>query len=303
MSDVAALVFGGRALGQAALGLGCVAAAALLRARGPRALPLFAAAFGPALVIALVAPYGDAYAYARYVLPGLVPFFLLLGSAANDALAHRVPASAGRAQLAVASAITLVALLVALPMVVETATRAHGQHANTYLPMRPLAPFDAPWPGASAFYAQLAREVEARPGITIVEAPALTTRTRHLYRTHQRSHGAHTVLAPLHREFPRIPSGPYVSLTSPAWATASDADYLVVHLDVAREVQRYWDFVYGNPPRVEGPERAYMERHLRYGGLLPPAPPGLIERMSARYGEPIFRDADIVVWALRKDVD
>jgi hypothetical protein len=299
LSDVAALVFGGRSFGQAALVLGILAAAASLRRRRAEALPLLAACLGPALIIALVSPYGGAYAYARYVLPSLVPFLLMLARSI-DLLLERGDASNPKAtQTGVAVAMAAVALWVSWPVVAATANNAHGQHANTYLAMRPLSGFDAKWPGASTFYATLAQEVAARPDLRVVEAPALTTRTRHLYRTHQRQHGATTELAPFRREFPRIPNGPYVSLDRAVAATNLDvADYLIVHLNIAGEVQRYWDFVYGDAIPRDPDDRAYMERHQTYGGLLPPASAGLIDGLEARLGEPVYRDGDVVVWAI-----
>ena len=51
----------------------------MLRKSGHRHPLVLFAALGPPLAIALIRPYGDAYAYARYVMPSLVPFFLLVG--------------------------------------------------------------------------------------------------------------------------------------------------------------------------------------------------------------------------------
>ena len=77
--DVASLIAGSRS---AAIGLGILAvvgAIAALRKPGHRHWLLLFAALGPALTIALIRPYGDAYAYARYVMPGVVPFCGLVG--------------------------------------------------------------------------------------------------------------------------------------------------------------------------------------------------------------------------------
>ena len=67
-------------------------------------------------------------------------------------------------------------------------------------------------------------------------------------------HRVDTSLAPITGEWPRIPRGPYVSLHKPEWRTLADADYLVVHLDIAREVKDYWRFVYEDTvPRLAWP--------------------------------------------------
>ena len=136
--------------------------------------------------------------------------------------------------------------------------------------------------------------------LTLIESPALTTRTRHLYRHYQRSYGADTLLAPLPREFPRIPSGPYLSLEDPERVRQSGADYLVLHLDVADEIARYWRFVYGASPGASASDSAYMQRHQRYGGLLPRPHPALVAHLTEAFGAPVHRDEQIVVWRIAK---
>ena len=304
--DVATLLFGGRALAWAALALGLAAAGGLVVQRGARALPLLAACAGPGIVIALVAPYGDAYAYARYALPSLVPCLLLLGRGVDALLARFADAAAPRISTlsSAASAGLALALYLTGPLGPGALVRAqHAQHGNTYLALRPLPAFDAPWPDAPAFYRTLAERVGVAPGTRVIEAPALTTRTRHLYRAYQRQHGATTVLAPFPREFPRIPSGPYVSLEAQDWIETSRADYLILHLDVGREVLRYWDFVYGTPEAARDADRAYMERHRQFGGPLAPVPPRMLSGLVQQLGEPSYRDQDIVVWTLGPESD
>ncbi len=292
--DVASLL-AGSPQGAGALGLGLVAAAiGIGRDDGTRSLPLLFAVAGPPLTIALIRPYGDAYAYARYILPAVVPAFLLLGR--GLALAARSRPSLGPSGVPLAGAAIAFALWIAGPGLPRAT-----DHANTYLSMLALPAFDAPWPETPAFYLELAALPEAeRAGLRLIEAPALTTRSRHLYRHYQLQHGIPTSLAPLASEFPRIPSGPYVSFHRPGWREASGADYLIVHLDVGREVAGYWRWLYG--PRGPSPrpgDAAFMERHQRYGGPFAQPDPALLSKLWAQLGPPIFNQDGLAVWDLR----
>jgi hypothetical protein len=298
--DVAALLTGHRGASQ----LLCVAALAagvdLLRRRGTRALPLLAACTGPALAIALVRPYGDAYAYARYVLPCVVPLCVLLAEGLAAAARALAPTGEWASRLTVLAGLALSAGLLATgPLTI--ARDAGASHANTYLSLYPLPAFDRAWPDAPSFYASLAAESRSREAeLTLIESPALTTRTRHLYRHYQLMHGARTLLAPLPREFPRIPSGPYLSLEDPERVRQSGADYLVLHLDVVDEIARYWRFVYGAAPGASDSGSAYMQRHERYGGLLARPHPALVAHLTEALGAPVHRDEQIVVWRIAK---
>ena len=98
--DVASLVAGSRE-GAIALGLGLLAAGiGAVRDAGTRSLPLLFAVIGPPITIALIRPYGDAYAYARYILPALVPAYILLGR--GLALAARLRPGLGQSGLPLA---------------------------------------------------------------------------------------------------------------------------------------------------------------------------------------------------------
>ncbi len=292
--DVAALATGSR---MAAIGLGLLAlgaAAGTARARGWRSAPLLAAAFAPPLVIAAVRPYGDAYAYARYLIAALPPLFVL-SAWGLDRLLAAASKRAGERSAWVTAALALILLGAGPPASFLDAT---PQHANTYLGLRTLPAFDAPWPGAPGFYEQLAAE-HASTGTApvLVEVPALTTRTRHLLRQHQRQHGGRTLLGPLPGEFPSIPAGPYVPVHEPGRLESSGADYVVVHLDVSAEIARYWAWVYGaeNAPARPGADAAYLARHERYGGLLPRPDPRLLASLARRFGKPVYVDDSIVV--------
>jgi hypothetical protein len=325
--DVATLLTGNRLAAWTGMVIVLAAIVALLRERGARALPLGMACAGPGITIALVAPYGDAYAYARYVLPCVVPICILIGWG-TSALARRVwqgddptngsidtashddshisastsVAAATRDRTTLAMGIVLAGTMLIAGSQGSRRTD-HGPHANTYLELLPLAAFDRPWADAPAFYHEIAGwPAEEREAIRIIESPALVTRTRHLYRSYQLLHGTQTLLAPFPEEFPLIVEGPYVSLTSPAWLDKARADYLVLHLDIRREVLRYWKTVYQPEDGVptDAATRSYLERHAQFGGLLESAPPGWARVLTARFGEPIHQDEMIAVWALNE---
>ena len=177
------------------------------------------------------------------------------------------------------------------------------EHANTYLSMLGLSAFDMAWPGTPNFYRTLGAQAESEgAGQRLIEVPALTTRARHLYRHYQIQHGASALVAPLPGEFPRISSGPYVSFQRPNWQEEAQADYLVVHLDIAQEIADYWRWLYG--PEGPGPfapeEAAFMERHRVYGGLLPRPNPATLAALQAQLGEPLISDERLRVWKLRR---
>jgi len=294
--DVAGLIGGHRLGGVGLILLGACSAALFVReVRGRSALLLLAVA-GPPLTIALVRPYGDAYAYARYVLPSLVPLCMLAFGGLTMAFAAH-PRRTWGIPLAGAA----LALAIGYPGPLGPGQPRAAEHANTYLSLFPLPAFDARWPGTPTFYHELAqRPADERARMRLIEVPALTTRTRHLYRHYQLQHGVPSLLVPLPGEFPRIPAGPYVAFQRPGWEESAQADYLVVHRDVADEIARYWRWVYG--PGGPGPfadqEAAFMERHRGYGGLLPRPDPITLASLYAQLGEPVLADDELVVWKL-----
>ncbi len=293
--DVAALFAGGRAAAAVLLGLAGAAAISLLRSRGSRGAPLLLACLGPPIAVALVQPYGDAYAYARYAMPALPPLCLLIARGL-DGWGKRLASGREGAAVAVGISIALGIWFAGPqgPLLGRT-----PQHANTYLGLLTLPAFDAPWPETPDFYRELAGRTESeREGLKIVELPALSTRTRHLYRQYQRQHGVTTLLAPLPGEFPRIPSGPYISLRRPNWWKNTGADYLVVHIDIEDEIARYWEWLYADAGEASGDDRAYLERHRRYGGLPPPLPGGWLTALQAELGPPLQRGDGLLVWSL-----
>lgn len=294
--DTLALVFGQREISAAIALLVLASAIALVRRCGLRALPVTAAVFAPPLVVAIVQPYGDAYAYARYAIAAVAPALVLLAFGIDRAL------GAASSRLAAASPWVSAGIALGLLAVGPPGPFSDPapQHANSYLALYPLPAFDAVWPDTPAFYREITALPEnERAATTLIELPALTSRTRHLYRQYQLQHGARTLLAPLSGEFPSLPDGPYVSAVESGPIERSGADFLVVHLDVAAELSRYWRFVYGSEgPAQSADGAAYMERHRQYGGPLPSAPPRLLAILRGRYGEPSWQDDSLMVWRL-----
>jgi hypothetical protein len=177
-----------------------------------------------------------------------------------------------------------------------------GPYANTYMNMLKLPPFDRPWAEAPSFYRELsALPPEQREELRIIEAPALVTRARHLHRNSYLRHGVETVLAFLPGELLRPPSGPYLSINRSRWWEAADADYLILHLDVRGEVERYWSSVYApDGSAVEDSSiGAYMQRHSRIAGRLRGISKPVVHRVTAALGKPDYRDPEIAVWRLR----
>jgi hypothetical protein len=161
-----------------------------------------------------------------------------------------------------------------------------------------LPAFDLAWDAAPAFYRELAKDPQPR---RVIEVPALTTRTRHLYRNYYRSHGKPTSLGLLASELWQAPTGPYVSLRGSEVPDAGAGDYLVLHHDLDRETARYWNFVYRENPGLSNDPAvvAFMNRHRRLERGTNSLPPGLRERLQGQLGAPIYEDEEIVVWSLQ----
>lgn len=297
--DMMTLVGGNRTAAWVLLLAAGAATGIWLQKKGWRGGLLVMAVVGPFLAIGWARPYGDAYAYARYTLPAIAPLGILLALGLREAL--RPLTQRGRL-------VTQIIFLLAMGLLWLSGPIAPGsrptapQHANTYLSLLRLPGFDVAWPKTPPFYRQL-QSLKPKDGsrLRIVELPALHNRARHLYRNYQLQHGAQTVLAILPGEFPRVPDGPYVSPSQRDWLETSEADYLIVHLDVGREAAEYWAWVYGpsGPGPFEAGQAAPMERHQHYGEPLPRVSASMRQHLSTLLGEPLYRDRFIEVFALK----
>jgi hypothetical protein len=295
--DVVALLAGSRPAAVALLWAAPFALAAILARRGWRGLPLVLAAAGPCAVVAIAAPYGGPYAYARYVLPA-VPFLCVaFGGLVAWIFERTLPAPRPRTLATLAVGAALAVLLFATGPYGLRHT-ADGPYANTYITMYPLPAFDVAWDGWPDFYDELAGDREVR---RIIEVPALVSRSRHLYRNYYLRHGVETWLGfayPWELEDP--PAGPYVSFDGPDWRERADADYLILHTSIGRELRRYWDFVFSldEDPSVAA-FMARQQRYAGYGGQFAALPDDLQRRLRDELGPPDYADAEVRVWRLR----
>ncbi len=262
--------------------------------RGRDALVLsLASLLGPLALLLATNPRGMDNAWARYLLSAQ-PFLLALvalawtgGAAPLLHLSPRIALGAG--------AFLVVAQHVSGPL--GPVHAEHGAFSNTYLAMHPLPAFDEPFPGAPAFYRQLAAE----SGLRIVETPPIYTRAVLLYRNHARIHGQ-DVLVGWSGEMPRgIRRGPYARILELA---PTEADYLVLHRDQKAEVRDYFEFVYDEVwPRVRrSADETFMRRQEAiYAQNLvgPEVTDAIAGRLRERYGPAVYKDERILVWKLR----
>ena len=277
----------GAALAAVAVVLSAVAEG---RARGFAAAPLLSAVFVPPLLLWLVSPYGDAYAWARYLLPSAAAGCALIALGCvrlGRWLQAHVPACP--VELAgIAFALVLFALGPRGPF-----APALGPFANTYLGLFTLPAFTEGVPPAPDWYETVAG---ASPRLTLVEAPPLPNRSVHYLAALWRWHGQDVRIGTFGALVPGAPpieSKLYVDLSR--WKeTAPDVDALVVHRRIASEVERYWADVYAAPH--EGRGRAFMERHRVYGRDLPAVGPGVLDQLAGLLGPPTHEDDTLVVW-------
>lgn len=297
MLDVGTLLTGSRLGAEviALIALACAAAYFLRRRRV--SWPLLAAVLGTPVLLALAHPFGDAYAYARYLAAFIAPVLLLVGWGIAQACVRLTPVT----RLAEVSSLALGTGLAGLLFVLGPLGPGgddEGPHANTYMELVSLPAFDLAWDAAPAFYRELARDPKPR---RIIEVPAVTTRARHLYRNYYQSHRKSTSLGLLASELWQAPTGPYVSLRGSEVPDARSGDYLVLHHNLDREAARYWNFVYRENPGLSNDPAvaAFMNRHRRLERGTNSLPPGLRERLQGQLAAPIYEDDEIVVWSLQ----
>ena len=267
---------------------------ALWRERTDAALLLLCALLGPLVTLLALRPHGMEYAWSRYLL-GALPFAALaLGYGLERLLRGEL---ATQAVAAVAAALTLLAGPLADRPAEPSAT------ANSYLALRSLPAFDRPWPDASPFYAELAAAPER---LRIVESPPPLTRASLLFRNLALRHGKELRLG-----WPgALPGamgeagadGPYVDLLS---VTAADADFVVLHRELPREVDAYWAFVYDTVLAEESNalDAGFMERHRStFIHTQPHVQPKVVADLAARLRERLgavhYKDERILVWKL-----
>jgi hypothetical protein len=291
--DALALLAGSRPAAVVWLACAPLAGAWILVRERSEALVLVVAAFAMPFALLLARSAGDTYADGRTLLVGL-PFLTMLLAWAMTAsvralgLPRRV---SGAAELAAG------VLLVAVSFAAGPLGFRHvddGPFGASYLSLMPLPAFDEPWRGGPAFYQTLAQE--DRP-LRIVEAPDLVDQAVALYRNYYLQHRKTVAIGSLTEEIPIDPEGLHVPLPL---VDSTNADYLILHVDVTRELARYWDFVYREQwhPDERSGLAAFMSFHEGFRVRPPPPLRALGLRLRHRLGKPFYQDQDVVVWKL-----
>jgi len=295
--DVLALMAGSRPAGIIWLVGVPVAAILMLIRKGTKALVLITAVFAPMAAVIITKPQGLSYAYARYLLSAL-PFMLMLMAWLLVEVLHsaRLPARiCDYAGLALGAVLVVVSFLTG-PLGLKHAD--DGPFANTYLSMMPLPAFDVPWNQTPPFYQILADSTEP---VRIIEAPELLSRSVLLYRNYYLQHRKGVMIGFVSVDPANVPAGPYVSLLDPKSIKNSDADYMILHLDVFSEVASYWQFVYESVwPTMEDPGiEPLMFHQSKYLIQSIECVHSLASGLQTALGEPAYRDRRIVVWKLK----
>jgi len=260
-------------------------------------LVLIAAVFAPVVAAVITRPEGMAYAYARYLLTALPFMLMLMAWLLVEALhATRLPArTADYVALAVGAVLVIVSFLTG-PLGLKHTD--DGPFANTYLSITPLPSFDVPWDQTPPFYRTLAASTEP---VRIIEAPELLSRSVLLYRNYYLQHRKEVMIGFVSVDPANVPAGPYVSLLDPKSIKNSDADYMILHLDVFPEVASYWQSVYDSVwPKMEKPGiDSLMVRQSKYWIQQIQSLDGLVEDLEVSLGKPVYKDERIVVWELK----
>ena len=262
-----------------------------VRARGWASAPLVSATCVPPLLLALASPFGDAYAYARYLMPAAATTAVLLALACV-----RLGARLESRFAALPAALPGVVLAAALfwPSPLGPGAPHLGRFANTYLSLYRLPAFTISPASAPAPYAEFEN---ADGGLVIVEAPPLPNRSVQYLAALSLAHGQDVrvgTFGPLVPGAPRVESDLYVDL-SQTDALPGRFDRLVVHRRWLGEIRRHWGEVYADEPT--GPDAAFMERHRIYGRNVPAVGERVIEQLTQLLGPPAYADEDVVVWA------
>jgi hypothetical protein len=286
---IAVLLAGGVIAGGAWIAGLPVALALLWRAERAVAVLIAAAVLGPVACLLATMPNGMEYAYARYLLIAVPPVLL--------ALAWLVLRLCGeRSGLVLGSALVLAGYLGG-PQ--SPLLSPEGPFANTYLALRRLEAFDAPFGMTPEVYRTIARDPDAD---RIIEAPLIDTRSVFLYRNYFRTHGKQVLIGLAQPEDLRL-EGPYAFIGDPQVGRRTGADYLVVHHNLEQELQAYWGFVYTKVwPELDAYwDRAFMRQHRTFGlnENLTGMAEAFLRPLRAQLGEPVYEDGMVVVWRLK----
>ena len=296
--DVLALLAGSRPAGIVSLVGVPVAAILILIKKRVKALVLIAAVVGPAVAVVITRPTGMAYAYARYLFTALPFMLMLMAWLLVEALrATRLPRKLPDYVALIAGAVLVVVSFMTGSLGLKHTN--DGPFANTYLRMMPLPAFDVPWDRTPPFYETLAHTTEP---IRIIEAPELLSKSVLLYRNYYLQHRKDVMIGFVSVNPANVPAGPSVSLLDPKSIKNSDADYLILHLDVFPEVASYWQFVYDSVwPTMEDPRiECLMVAQSEYWIQSTQSLASLAEDLQGHLGGPVYKDERIIVWKLKQ---
>jgi hypothetical protein len=286
---IAVLMAGGVAGGAAWCAGSALAFALLSRERRASAALLAGALLGPIAFLVATRPHGMEYAYARYLLNALPAVLFALGWLSVRLLGARWGTLAGLGLAA--------AGYVAGPQ--SPLRPDEGAFANTYLALRPLPAFDAPFGMTPEIYRAIAADPEAE---LIIEAPILDSRSVFLYRNYFLTHQKRVLMGLVQSEDVRL-NGPYAFIGDPQVGRKTGARYLVVHKDAEAEVQAYWGFVYTKAwPELAGErDESFMKQHRIYymNEDLTGMAEALIPPLSNQLGPPFYEDGMVAVWKLK----
>ena len=264
--------FGGTRLGgPLLLAASLLASGAILATRWNARVLLAAAVLGGPLALALLRPSGGESAYSRYLLGSLAPM-LLVSAWGLFALLRRFAPRAER----VGPALGVVFLAYQSFAGPSDLVARHGAFSNSVASaLLPRPVYDAPWAGMPALY----RQLRAAPGpLVVVEFPYVDEAAL-LLRDYQRQHGK-TVWVGLDKGrgglFARAPYCPLFDAQR-----LHEADWLVIHLDLASEVRAYLAFAGVTEARVRADDLHELT-------------PVMLEQ----FGEPDYRDERVWAWEL-----
>jgi hypothetical protein len=291
--DAVALLAGSRAAALVWLACAPLAGVWILFRKGGDAVVLVVAAFATPFALLLAQPVGGVYATARYLFVGL-PFVTMLLAWAVAASVRALGPSrrfSGAAELAAG------VLLVAVSFAAGPLGFRHvddGPFGASYLSLMPLPAFDEPWRGGSVFYHALA---QGDGSLRIVETPDLADQAVALYRNHYLQHRKAVSIGILTQQIPVDLEGLHVPLSL---VDSTNADYVILHVDVPRELARYWDFVYREQwhPDERSGLAVFMDFHEEFHAPPPPPLRELENQLRSRWGKPFYRDRDVVIWKL-----
>lgn len=294
--DVAALLAGNRWGGVIWLVGVPIAATWMLIKKRSAGLLMVAAVFSPAIAVLIARLYGMAYAHARYLLTALPFMLMLLAWLLVEVL--RVAGLSRRMRdymvVIVGAALVMISFMMG-PLGLKHTN--DGPFANTYLSMMPLPAFDVAWDETPSFYKRLAASAER---VRIIEVPELLNRAVLLYRNYYLQHRKDVMIGFVGKDAESVPAGPYASIWDLKSIKGSDAKYLIVHVNVKREVTMYWRFVYGRVwPRMKDPDiESLMARHAKFAKPVSSLH-HMAEELADYLGEPVYKDEHIAVFELK----